>query len=46
MLTGYILKQARNTHLATSEFANIIFKSVPYLATDKYRFAVDNDRDF
>ena len=46
MLTGYVLKQARNTHLSTSEFVDIIFKSVPYLATDKYRFTVDNDGYF
>ena len=46
MLTGYVLKQARNTHLSTSEFTDIIFKSVPYLTTDKYRFTVDNDGYF
>ena len=46
VLTGDVLKQARNTHLATSEFADIILKPVPYLATDEYRFAVDNDGDF
>ena len=46
VLTSDVLKQARNTHLTTSEFANIIFMSVPYLATDKYRLAVNNSRDF
>ena len=46
MLTGDVLKQARNTHLTPSEFTYIIFKSVPYLATDEYRFAVDNDGYF
>ena len=46
VLTGNVLKQARNTHLATSEFADIIFKPIPYLATDEYRFAVDNDGYF
>ena len=46
MLTGYVLKQARNTHLSTSEFTDIILKSVPYLTTDKYRFTVDNDGYF
>ena len=46
MLTGDILKQARNTHLTTSKFAYIIFKSIPYLTTDEYWFSVDNDRYF
>ena len=46
MLTGDVLKQARNTHLTPSEFADIIFKSIPYLATDEYRLAVNNSRDF
>ena len=46
MLTGYVLKLARNTHLSTSEFTDIIFKSVPYLATDEYRLSVNNSRDF
>lgn len=46
MLTGDVLKQARNTHLTTSKFAYIIFKSIPYLTTDEYWFSVDNDGYF
>ena len=46
VLTGDVLKQSRNTHLTTSEFTDIIFKPIPYLATDKYRFTVDNDGYF
>jgi hypothetical protein len=46
VLTSDVLKQARNTHLSTSEFADIIFKSVPYLATDEYWFSVFDDRYF
>ena len=46
MLTGYVLQQARNTHLSTSEFVDVIIEPVPYLTTEKYRFAVDNDGYF
>ena len=46
MLTGDVLKQTRSTHLATSEFVDIIIKSVPYLTTEKYRLSVFDDGYF
>ena len=46
VLTGDVLQQARNAHLTTSEFVDVIIKSIPYLATEEYRFAVFDDRDF
>ena len=46
VLTGDVLKQARNTHLSTSEFVDVIIEPVPYLATEKYRLSVFDDRYF